>query len=294
MKIVQIPKLLALSLLVAALQLFFARASDSPAQQSVSVTYIANEGILVAGTQARVVVDGLFTDSYGIFHIPDAVTLAKLQAAEPPYNHLTALLATHKDGDHFTPAIVSQHLQADPTCAFYAPREVTEMFKALPEYTQLAGRLHSVASADFGDNFLVGGVEIRAIPLPHLPRPAGMSDMPVNVGYLFKIDGITFFHTGDTSGDNLAALQRAKLAEANIDVVLINWLAFIPEEGRLARAMLQYLHPKTVLLAHLTRKGAAEEAAKIQKIEGLPPIVLLDTPLREYKVTRDGSVLTVK
>ncbi|MBK9989800.1 MAG: MBL fold metallo-hydrolase [Verrucomicrobia bacterium] len=294
MQIVHLSKFLTLSLLVAALQPFSAQAADSQAQQSVSVTFIANEGILVAGSQARVVIDGLFTDSYGIFQVPDPITLTKLQAAEPPFDHLTVLLATHKDGDHVTHAIVSQHLLADPDCAFYAPAEVTEMFKTLPEYAQLAGRLHSVTSTGFGDNFLVGDVKIRAIPLPHLPRPAGMSDMPANVGYLFKIDGITFFHTGDTSGDNLAALQRAKLAEANIDVVIINWLAFIPEDGRHARAMLQYLRPKTVLLAHLTRKGAAEEAAKIQKIEGLPLIVLLDTPLREYKVTCEGLVLAVK
>jgi L-ascorbate metabolism protein UlaG (beta-lactamase superfamily) len=236
----------------------------------------------------------VFNESFGIFQTPDAETIAKLKVAAPPFDRLTAVLVTHKDLDHINPAYVAEHLAHDPACALIAPAETIDLVRSQPSYAGFASRVQVIAQTGAKFETSLNQVKVRAIPLRHLPRPPGMPEMPFNVGYLFTVEGITFFHSGDMSADNLPALQRAGLAAANIDVLLINWYAFKPEDGRLAQAMIKYLNPKVVLLAHLTTRDAAAEKALVQNLAGLPPVVSLDTLSRRYEIVKDGLGLSVK
>ncbi|MFT3866987.1 MAG: MBL fold metallo-hydrolase [Nibricoccus sp.] len=284
--------LFALSLL--SLLPFFASADEPPAKSKVTMTVVANEGILVAGSEARLLVDGLFGKSYTIFQAPDADTIAKLTAAAAPFDRLTAALVTHKDTDHVNAAYVSAHLGRDTGCAFVAPAEVVELVRSQPDSSKFEQRIHAIPLVESETETIINKVKIRAIPLRHMPRPPNLPEMPFNVGYLFTVDGITFFHTGDMSAENLAALQSAKLHGAEIDVLLISWYAFKPEEGRLAQAMIQYLHPKVVLLAHLTTKNAPAEKALVEKVGGLPPVIPLDTAMRTYTIEKLGTTVRVE
>lgn len=269
--------------------------ADIPtAKHKVTATFVANEGVLITGSDARILIDGIFDKSFGAFQVPDAETLTKLKNAAAPFDRLTAVLATHRDLDHINPAFVAQHLVSDPSCAFLAPAEAVELVRSLPEYAHFESRIHAIAQDGTENETNINKVKIRAIPLGHMPRPPSLPEMPFNVGYLFNVDGITFFHTGDMSAENLAALQLAKLAEDNIDVLLISWYAFKPNDGAKAQAMIQYLNPKIVLLAHLTTKNAATEKALVQKLAGLPPVLPLDTPLRTYEFEKAGATVSVK
>lgn len=265
------------------------------AEPPVSLQFIANEGILVSDASQRLLIDGAFTVDYGVFQIPDADTLDRIAHARSPFDHLTAILVSHRDGDHVDPSLVAAHLASDPQCVFHAPAETVALFSALPEFDSLKSRLRAIPPEPSCTQFEVGSLRVQSVALRHLPRPAGMApELPVNVGYLFRAGGITFFHTGDTCAQNLEALRNARLADAGVDVLLINWLAFEPDGGRPAVEMIRYLHPKVVLLAHLTRKGAAEESARVLKLEGLPPVIPLATPLRLYSVVRTGDSIEVR
>lgn len=268
--------------------------AETAAGHKVAATFVANEGILITGADARILIDGIFDKSYGAFQVPDAETLAKLKTAAAPFNRLTAVLATHRDLDHINPAFVAQHLVNDPSCAFLAPAEAVELVRSFPEYARFENRVHPIAQDGAENETIINKVKIRAIPLGHMPRPPSLPEMPFNVGYLFNVDGITFFHTGDMSAENLTALQHAKLAEADIDVLLISWYAFKPNDGAQAQAMIQYLNPKLILLAHLTTKNATSEKALVQKVPGLPAVIPLDTPMSTYEFEKTGATVSVK
>ena len=269
-------------------------ANETTAKHKVTATFVANEGILIAGSETRILIDGIFDKSYGAFQVPNAETLAKLKSAAAPFDRLTAVLTTHGDLDHINPAFVAQHLINDPSCAFIATAEAVELVRSLPEYSKFESRVHAIVQDGTENETTINKVKIRAIPLGHMPRPPSLPEMPFNVGYLFTVGGITFFHTGDMSAENLPALQSAKLAEAGVDVLLISWYAFKPNDGAQAQAIIQYLNPKLVLLAHLTTKNAATEKALVQKISGLPTVIPLDTPLRTYEFEKTGATVTVK
>lgn len=283
-----------LALAALALLPSFASAAKPRVKSKVTLTFVANEGILVAGSEARLLVDGLFGKSYSIFQTPDPDTIAKLTSAIAPFDRLTAALVTHKDIDHVNAAYVSAHLVSDNGCALVAPAEVVDLVRSQPDFAKFEQRIHAIPPVESETTTNLNKVRIRAVPLRHMPRPPNLPEMPFNVGYLFTVDGITFFHTGDMSAENLAALQNARLAEADIDVLLISWYAFKPEEGRLAQAIIQYLHPKVVLLAHLTTKNAATEKALLDKVGGLPPIVPLDTLMRACTIKKDGTTTLVE
>jgi len=211
--------LLALSAFV--LLPFFASAAEPQAKSKVTMTFVANEGILVAGSEVRLLVDGLFGKSYSIFQTPNADTIAKLTTATAPFDRLTAALVTHKDTDHVNAAYVSAHLVRDINCALVAPAEMVDLVRSQPDFAKFEQRIHAI--------------------------PPVESETETNL-----------------------------------------------KEGRLAHAMIQYLHPKLVLLAHLTTKNATAEKALLEKVGGLPPIVPLDTLMRTYAIEKIGNTLRIE
>jgi hypothetical protein len=59
-------------------------AAEPSATNKVVLTFVANEGIVVAGADARILIDGIFAKSYGVFQVPSADTRTKLKTAAPP------------------------------------------------------------------------------------------------------------------------------------------------------------------------------------------------------------------
>ncbi len=75
-------------------------ARDTP-PLAVSVTYLANEGFLLAAGPLQVLIDGLFDDGIdGYPAVPEAIR-QRLEAGSGPWAVIDLVLATHHHGDHF-------------------------------------------------------------------------------------------------------------------------------------------------------------------------------------------------
>ena len=86
------------------------------ANEPVTVTFVGNSGFLITVGDTKILIDGLFEGFPG-YALPDD-ELQQLLGAEPPFDHLDLILATHDHGDHFSARMVCQHLKNDPEAVF--------------------------------------------------------------------------------------------------------------------------------------------------------------------------------
>jgi L-ascorbate metabolism protein UlaG (beta-lactamase superfamily) len=191
-----------------ALLALFAAALTAPARaQGVSVTYLANEGVLVEAGGTRILIDALFRDSMDPYarHPPDVQE--QLETGAKPYDAVALALATHFHLDHWDAGATTRFLRTHPAALFAS----TEHGTAMMPY-DVRDRARNLWPAAGGTSSLeVAGVKVTAFPLKH-----GATQ---NLGYRIELGGRTLAHLGDAdpSEENFRALTTA----GRVDVAMM-------------------------------------------------------------------------
>jgi L-ascorbate metabolism protein UlaG (beta-lactamase superfamily) len=101
-------------------------ASSSQAAE-LEITYLANEGVLIACGGQKVLVDALLRDSLDDYarHPPDVQE--KLETGKPPFDGIVLALATHFHLDHWDAGAISRFLKNNSSALFVSTPEATAM-----------------------------------------------------------------------------------------------------------------------------------------------------------------------
>jgi L-ascorbate metabolism protein UlaG (beta-lactamase superfamily) len=160
-------------------------------QPGPTVEYLANEGVLVTGGDIAVVIDGLFGDGLPEYPVVPTVTRDSLEAALGRFGDIDLVLVTHRHDDHFDPAAVSRHLEANPEAVLIAPGDAAAAFA--PDRLERYGE--RVQSLDLLPGSYVrldmGGFAVEALGLAHAEIG--------HVGYRIELPGLTVLHLGDAA-----------------------------------------------------------------------------------------------
>ena len=105
--------------------LICAAPSDARPTADPAVTYIANEGFLIECGGASVLVDAIFTESWGTYATPLPEVLAAMRGAEGPFAKIKLVLITHSHPDHFRVDYVLEFMQHNERAALIAPGDAT-------------------------------------------------------------------------------------------------------------------------------------------------------------------------
>ena len=180
--------LLALCLLVAA----------SASAQGIQVTYLANEGVLVEGGGARILIDALFRDSMDPYTRHARDVQEQLETGGKPYDGIGLALATHFHLDHWDAGAVTRFLRTHPSALFGS----TEHGIAMIPY-DVRDRARSLWPATGTSSLEISGVKVTSFPLDH-----GKTQ---NLGYRIEMGGRTLAHLGDAdpSDENFRRLAAA-------------------------------------------------------------------------------------
>jgi L-ascorbate metabolism protein UlaG (beta-lactamase superfamily) len=185
---------------------------DKTAFSDVRVTFVGNSGFLITVGDKKVLIDAFFNDFPPEYVHPEYVQNPLLDA-EPPFNNVDLILATHDHSDHFMATMVRQHMQNNPNAVFVSTTQSTSQL------------------ADFGDRVIAvdpitgtpvqveaNGIQVEAIYLSHGYPPNDPNEV-FNNSYVVTINEIKFFHTGDLADLNDALPYN--LADMNIDLAFI-------------------------------------------------------------------------
>ncbi len=189
-------------------------ASDAKSPQ-IEVTYLGNEGFLIAAGETRVLVDALFGEGLDGYPVVPAGPRKQLEAATGPFAGVDLVLATHYHGDHFNAEAAAEHLRNNPGARFVSTHQAIDKLKGLSGFAQIADRVQGFWPAEGSRETIThGDVTVTVLNLHH---GRGRRPEVQNLGLLIDVGGLRLFHVGDTEV-SLDDVRPYDLGAADIDV----------------------------------------------------------------------------
>jgi L-ascorbate metabolism protein UlaG (beta-lactamase superfamily) len=184
--------------------------------EQVIVTFVGNAGFLITVGDKKILIDATFRGYKDVYELPPDIQ-EKIAKAQPPFDGIDVILATHAHGDHFNSDLTRQYMKNNPNTIFASTAQLTATLKDFPD--RVITFNPSMGKTDLKE---LRGISIEAIYLPHGSYDANKTEI-LNYGYIVNLNGVKLFHTGDVdtqlfSFDEFRAYQ---IPEKNIDLAFI-------------------------------------------------------------------------
>ena len=239
-----------------------ARAQGVANQDGVTITFLANEGVMLSSGTKKVLIDALFLKYERGYAVPADSTQAALASARGAFSAVDLILATHRHGDHFHPAPVVAHLTANPRATLVTSQQVIDSLRGhLPTAHSLTSRLMARTMAPgTRRREVVNGVSVELLGLPHGGRRHRHVE---HLGYLVDLGGRRVLHVGDTDTSE-ETFASFRLDTARIDVALLPSWMVLDEEGR--RVIQRWIRPRQVVAFHVGEGEGAEATRDVTAV----------------------------
>jgi len=177
---------------------------------AATVTLVANSGYVFRTEELAVAIDAFAS------YRTSREMQSSMLAGDPPYD-VDVILVTHSHFDHFDASLVAGNMKTDRGPILVGPRDVIGAVRSRATGLPDDRFIEAEPSTEEPVSFVADGVVLTCCLFPHPP-----SGLPVNVGYLFELDSVTFFHPGDLDvRDRGALFAHYALDEAAIDVAIV-------------------------------------------------------------------------
>jgi len=247
--------------------------AQTPNHGQLEITYIANDGFLIAYESKKILIDALHTwPNYQ--STPDDV-FNDMRAAKPPFEDIDIVLVTHPHPDHFHPDMIELFLANHTHTKLIAPPVAIELLKiTAPErFETFVENQIIMVDIDVGGVFDLSekGIDLKIFGLDH----GGPSDM-LNFGFLIKMDDKTLLHEGDSNISH-AYFQSAFCDTDSIDILFENDpYRTDPERQKIIQ---DYLKPKHRIGMHIQPKNLERFVREIKAT--FPDEIIFTEPMEK-------------
>lgn len=237
--------------------------SGSPGRTAspLSLTYVANMGVLVSCGGTKVLIDALFDRPNPEYRAPAPETLEKLMAGEPPFDDVDVVLVTHDHPDHFAAGLAVRYLKARSEPVLVAPVDAVEAMRAAAkDWADIGPRVVAVG-LEVGEKRAldVKGVAVTACRTLH----SGERDAPMNLMYVLEAEGRRVWHEGDPNG-RCDVFRAFGLENDRLDLAVLHY--WYPLEPNCARFLKEGLEVDHIALAHLPVRLEGDAPGKIDMV----------------------------
>jgi L-ascorbate metabolism protein UlaG (beta-lactamase superfamily) len=248
-----------------------------PNADGVTITFLANEGVMLSSGRRKVLIDALFLKYGREYAVPADSTQASLQRARAPFDSVDVLLVTHRHGDHFHPVPMAAHLRANPRATLLTSQQVIDSLRGQLSAEDLrSSRIMSRTTAPgMRRRESIAGITVELLGLPHGGRRHRIVE---HLGYVVEIGNRRVLHVGDTDVSE-ANFAPFRLDTARIDVALIPMWAVTDDDGR--RVIERWIRPKQVVAFHLGTDDTDDAARDIRA--AMPNAVTFSRSLETYR-----------
>lgn len=255
-------------------------ASQQPLQlppgNSITVTYIANEGVLITSGDKQVLIDGLHREYKPDYLFPAPALLSALEQAREPYNNVDLVLVSHLHLDHFHPESVGLHLKNNKSAQLISSEQVVSGVKEkFANFAEIEPRVKQV-TPEWKSHTTVepSGIKVKVLGLRH----SGSNFTWIqNLGHVIEIGGKKLLHIGDADM-SAANFSSFRLHEENIDIALIPYWFLLSERGR--TFVTEQFRPKQIIAVHVS---PSEAGAVISNFARTSPGTIVFTKSLESK-----------
>lgn len=244
-------------------------------QNSVTVRYVANEGVLIASDSAKVLIDGLHRPYRPAYATLDQEGRRLAESADGPFAGIDLILVSHRHGDHFSAEAVAAHLQSSSRAAFAGAPQMTTPVLAVGVDSN---RVTTLPLRPGQRRTVTGpGYRVEVIGIMHGGRT--WEDVE-NLGHLIEVGGKRFLHIGDADTEP-RHYEALGLATREIDVAFIPFWFLQSDEGR--DVVDRLINAKQVIAVHVSPGEGDRVRRAIRPF--YPEAAVFDRPME------DGVVL---
>lgn len=230
--------------------------------KKVEVTYIANEGFLIKVDDKIILIDALFGDKdYGFCNIPTQKTMNSILKNENCFEDIDLIATTHAHVDHFYAPFVIEHLMNNIKGQFISCKQSIDNLTKQDSYDKVKNRLIEITPDNFGyKDTTINGIGLRVYRLAHGPyytedpktgEKINRHQTVQNVGFLYNIDGIKIFHSGDSNEDGIAEYEHFRLDKENIDIAFLGRGFIWKSDCQGSELVKNYINAKNIVLMHI-------------------------------------------
>jgi len=258
-------------------------------KEPLELTYIANMGVLISSGNQKVLIDALFDKPNEEYRAPSPEIFEKMMKGEAPFDGVDLVLVTHNHPDHFDATVATRYLEALPGPVLLAPADAAaDLRTAATDWARIESR---VILLD-----LKAGEKERRDP-NHIPVTAfrtlhsGDRETPMNVMYLFDLNGWSVFHEGDSAG-KVDQFREFGLGSAPIDLALVHF--WFPLDPNCASFLQETFKPNHIGLMHLPIRLEGDAPGKIDQVREYYKDIFLMLPGMPTKTFQKepGAVLS--
>jgi len=238
-----LPCALALAIAIALAPVVAQEPETEPKPGPLSVTYIGNEGFMIASGDVKVLVDALYRDGVPGYVVIPEERRQLLEKAQPPFDGVTLILATHYHADHFDPGAVLEHLRASPKTVFLSTPQAVDLMRELPDFDTVRGRVRPEHPKE-GERVRSErpGLVLEVLNLHH-----GRERPVENLGFIIEMGGVKILHVGDTEA-TLKDFQANQIREEEVDIAFLPyWYLGAGNE----KAIEEAIAPGRIVATHL-------------------------------------------
>jgi len=221
--------------------------SFSSALAEVTVTKLANDGVLLSDGRTTIMIDGMVVEPYAIYGgLPEAFQ-PDYFAASGPFANVDMALASHRHHDHNQPSPACKFLQASAKTRFVSSTQVLDLLREKCRSLVTTDPRIRVIDPQYGipEVIMVGDVRISVFPLSH---GTGKYAKLQHFGHLVEFGEVTVLHVGDAAMDPTDYV-RAGLDQMQIDVAIIPFWYFQPGPG--AEVVNNYINADQKIALHI-------------------------------------------
>jgi L-ascorbate metabolism protein UlaG (beta-lactamase superfamily) len=234
--------------------------AKSDGTASLEITYIANEGVLIAASGKRVLIDGLHREYKPDYAFLPPDERKKIEGAEAPFDKIDLILVSHLHLDHFHPEAIGLHLKNNPRAMLVSSDQIVDsLSKDFKAFEDVKGRVERITPKwKEKVKVKVAGVELVVLGLRHGNKQHHWIQ---NLGHIVKIGDKKLLHLGDaeTSVENF---QSFALEREQIDVAFIPYWFLLYSDGQ--KIVRDYIKPKHIIAVHISPAEADEAAKRIR------------------------------
>ena len=251
--------------------------ADASFNQSgtVEITYIANEGALIASGGKQVLIDGLHREYQPAYAFLPNAEREKMETAKPPFDRIDLILVSHVHLDHFHSESVGLHLQHNPKAQLVSSQQVVnEVEKNFKGFATIKARVTGVTPPwKEKVTMKAAGVDFEILGLRH---GTGRHATIQNLGHVIKLGGKKILHIGDAD-TSLENFEKLNLDEEQIDIALLPFWFLVGSEGQ--TVVREHIKPKQIIAVHISPAERDKVAAQIQ--QAFPSAIAFTTLLEK-------------
>jgi L-ascorbate metabolism protein UlaG (beta-lactamase superfamily) len=246
-------------------------------QADITITQLANEGVIIEGGQARIMIDGMVVEPYSVYGGLPATAVPEFESASGDFAEIDLALVSHRHHDHNQPLFACTFMQASRETRLESGSQVLGLMREkCREFVTTSPRVREI-DPQYGapHEIMEGDARVTVFPLSHGTRKYARIQ---NYGHLVEIGGMAVLHIGDAAMDP-QEFERAGLAERKPDVALIPFWFFQPGPG--ADVVKRYLDAPVKIAVHIPPGEMAE--VKDYMAGAYPRVLILERPLEQVR-----------